>query len=82
MKNSNSSKGVNTVKGQLLGEGQFADFRQQMQLDDSIVIQCTLVALRAWDKVGKQGKSQRFFAKIMQSPRENFTNLLLFFNQN
>ena len=53
-----------------------------MQFDDSIIIQCTLVALRAWDKVGKQGKSQRFFAKIMQSPRENFTNLLLFFNQN
>lgn len=45
------------MKDELLGEGQFGNLRQQMQFDDFIIMQYTLVALRAWDKVN--GKGQR-----------------------
>jgi hypothetical protein len=62
------------VKDQLLGEGQYADLQYQMQCDDSIIIQCTLVALTAWDKVEEEGKRSMSFTKTMQSPRETFTD--------
>lgn len=62
------------MKDQLLGEGQYADLRYQMQCDDSIIIQCTLVALTAWDKVEEEGKRSMSFTKTMQSPRETFTD--------
>lgn len=39
------------MKDQLLGEGRYADLQNQWQFDDSVIIQCTLVGLRAWDKV-------------------------------
>lgn len=45
MKNHNRPKGVNIIKDQLLSNGQFADLRQQMQPNDSIIIKCNLVAL-------------------------------------
>lgn len=62
------------MKDQLLGEGQYADLQYQMQCDDSIIIQCTLVALTAWDKVEEEGKRSMSFTKTMQSPRETFTD--------
>jgi hypothetical protein len=57
MESCNRSKGVISMKDELLGEGQFGNLRQQMQFDDFIIMQYTLVALRAWDKVN--GKGQR-----------------------
>lgn len=42
----------------------------------TLIIQCTLVALRTWNKVEERGKSSMSFTKIMQSPRETFTNFL------
>lgn len=62
------------MKGQLLGEDQFDGLRQQMQLDDSIITQCTLVALRK--NVKEQGKRSMSLTVIMQSPREMFTDFL------
>jgi hypothetical protein len=43
IENHSRCKGVNIIEGQLLGESQFDDLRQQMQTDNSITIQCTLV---------------------------------------
>jgi hypothetical protein len=45
-----------------------------MQFDGSVIIQCTFVALRAWDKIEEQGKMSMSFIKIMQNPRETFTD--------
>ena len=47
-----------------------------MQFDGSVIIQCTFVALRAWDKIEEQGKMSMSFIKIMQNPRETFTDWL------
>ena len=47
-----------------------------MQFDDSIIMQQTLVALRARDKVEEQGKKSLSFTNIMQSSRETFIDFL------
>lgn len=47
-----------------------------MQIGDSVVIQCTLVALTTLDKVKKWGKRLMVFTKIMQCCRETFTDFL------
>lgn len=47
-----------------------------MQFDDSIIIQCTRVTLRAWHKVKYQRKMFITFTKIMQSPIETFTDFV------
>jgi hypothetical protein len=47
-----------------------------MQLDASIIIQYTLIALRAWKKVEEQGKKSMSFTKSMQSPRKTFSDFL------
>ena len=38
MESCNRSKGVISMKDELLGEGQFGNLRQQMQFDDSFII--------------------------------------------
>lgn len=76
MKNHTSSNIVNIIIDQLLSEGQFADLRQKMLFDDSSIIQCTLVVLRAWDKMEKQRKRSMPFTKIMQCQRETFIDIL------
>ena len=38
------------MKDQLLGEDQCDGLRQQTQLDDPIIIQCTLVPIKGWNK--------------------------------
>ena len=43
-----------------------------MQFNESIIIQSTSVALRAWDEVEEQVKWSVLFTKTMQSPREIF----------
>lgn len=45
----NHNRRVNMMKGQLLDEGQFANLRHRC--NNPIIIQYTLVALRAWDQV-------------------------------
>lgn len=76
MKNNNRSKGVNIIKDQLLSNGQFAELRQQMQPNDSIIIKCNLVALRTRDKVVEQVKRSITFTKTTQSTRETFSDFL------
>jgi hypothetical protein len=55
MEHCNRSKCVSIMNDQLLGEGQFADVRQRMQFDDSIIIPYTLVVFRPWNKVEEKG---------------------------
>ena len=47
-----------------------------MQFDDSIVIQCSLVALRTCAKEEEQGKRFLSFRKMVRHPRETLTNFL------
>lgn len=58
----------------MLSEGKFSDLKQQTQFDGSTIIQSTLVALRAWDKVDYQEKISLSFTNIMQIPRGAFTD--------
>lgn len=64
------------MKTQLLGEVQFADVRQKMQLGDSIITQCTLVALRAWYKTEEQWKGVYTIHKDYVKPQRDFYWLL------
>lgn len=64
------------MKDQLLCEGKFADLRQQMPFDGSIIAQCTLVAFRARYKIEEKWKGSIPLTKIMQDSREPFTDFL------
>lgn len=48
--------GLNIVKGQVLGEGQYSEIREQIRCDHGTTEQCCLVAVRAWGKLRSQGK--------------------------
>lgn len=71
MENNNMSKGFNIVKDQLLSGGQYADLWHKIQLDN-IIIQCTLVALRVWDKMEELDKKSMSFTKNIQNLQETF----------
>lgn len=46
----NSVRGVNIVKDQLLGKGQYSDIQEQKQFNSVTIEQCCLLALRPLDK--------------------------------
>lgn len=48
------------MKDQLLGEGQFADLRQKMEFNESVITQYTLIVLRVWSKVENKEKGLCF----------------------
>ena len=55
MKQHNRPGRVNIPKGQLQGEGEYAELQLQILFDDLTLDQCLTVALNAWDKVEQQG---------------------------
>ena len=60
IENHSRCKGVNIIEGQLLGESQFDDLRQQVQFDDSV-----FVALRDWNKAEKEGQKSTLFTDFL-----------------
>ena len=72
----NQTRAANVAKDQLLGEDQFANLQRQVQLDDAIVVQSHLVALRAWDKLKEPGNRSVSFPKTIQGQGEAYTHVL------
>jgi hypothetical protein len=58
----------------LLGEGQYAELQMQPEFDDQTLVLCSLGDLNTWDKVGESGKVSEYFTKIIQSPKEAFSD--------
>lgn len=51
-------------------------FKTVNKFVDFIIIQYTFVALRVWDKMEKEGKMSLSFTKIVEIPKEMFTDFL------
>ena len=54
----NSTRGIDIIKDQLLGEGRNSELRIQITLGDAVLEQCLIIALNAWDKVEQQRWSE------------------------
>ena len=48
--NKTQTRGINIVKYQLLGKGQYSELRVQIMFDDAILEQCHTVAVTVLDK--------------------------------
>ena len=50
--------------------------KDQCEFDDYALVLGSLAALNAWDKVEESGKGFESFTKIIQDPKEAFSNFL------
>lgn len=75
MEKENKASGTNIVKNQLWGEGSYSELRVPIVIDDAILKQCCIIALKAWAKVEKQGWSESF-TNITHGSDESFTDFL------
>lgn len=48
----------------------------QFEYDNVTFVQCCMAALSAWDKVEDTGKGCELFSRIMQAPKETYTDFL------
>ena len=61
---------------QLLGEGDYADIERQSLYNECTLDLCRMAALNAWDWIEETGKKAESFTKVIQSPKETFTDFL------
>ncbi|XP_052593228.1 torsin-1A-interacting protein 1 isoform X3 [Peromyscus californicus insignis] len=69
-------KGIQVCQDQLIGEGQYASAPAQCLYDVQTLILCRTAALNAWDRVEEPGKKTESFTKVVQGPKESFTDFL------
>ena len=72
----NRARGIEVSQDQLLGEGEYADVELQSLYDEHTLVLCRMAALNAWDRIEEIGKKLESFTKVVQSPRETFTDFL------
>ncbi|XP_052568117.1 endogenous retrovirus group K member 10 Gag polyprotein-like [Peromyscus californicus insignis] len=68
-------KGIQVCQDQLIG-GQYASAQTQCLYDVQTLILCRTAALNAWDRVEEPGKKTESFTKVVQGPKESFTDFL------
>ena len=72
----NRARGIDISQDQLLGEGEYADVERQALYDEHTLDLCRMAALNAWDRIEEVGKKLEPFNRVIQSPRETFTDFL------
>ena len=72
----NRARGIEISQDQLLGEGEYADVERQSLYGEHTLDLCHMAALNAWDRIEDVGKKLESFTKVIQSPRETFTDFL------
>jgi hypothetical protein len=60
----------------LPGEDQYAELQRQLEFDNHTLALCPALALNAWGKVEESEKRSELFIKIIQDPKEAFTEFL------
>lgn len=68
--------GFETFQCQILDEGYYADPDSQATCNEHILSLWCTTALSAWDKIQESGKQIESYAKIIQGPREPFSDFL------
>ena len=68
--------GAKISQEQFLGKGQYADLQRHLGFDDHILALCHLAALIAWNRIEESEKMSELFTKIIQCPKEAFTDFL------
>lgn len=58
------------------GEDQYAELQRQLEFDNHTLALCPALALNAWGKVEESEKRSELFIKIIQDPKEAFTEFL------
>ena len=61
---------------QLLREGEYANMQMQSLYDEHTLTLCCIAALNAWDRTEKVGKKIESFTKVIEGPKETFTDFL------
>ena len=72
----NRARGIEISQDQLLGEGEYADVECQSLYGEHTVALCPMAASNAWNLIEEIGKKLESFTKVVQSPRETFTDFL------
>ena len=62
------------MRDQMIGEDWYADIWGRVHFDYTIIEQCHLATLRAWDKDEEPGKKLILYTKIIQGSGEAFTD--------
>ncbi|XP_052610186.1 oxidized purine nucleoside triphosphate hydrolase isoform X1 [Peromyscus californicus insignis] len=68
--------GIQVCQDQLIGEGQYVSVQTQCSYDVQTLVLCRTAALNAWDRVEEPGKKTESFTKVIQGPKESFTDFL------
>ena len=73
MEQQNRTRGIDIVKGQLLGESQYSELRAQIMPDDDILAQWYTIDLSAREKDEQHGRSKSL-AKKSHASNESFND--------
>lgn len=65
--------GIKISQNQILGEDNYADVQRQSTYDHTLAL-CHAAALNAWDRIEEVRKRTESFTKVVQGPKETFTN--------
>lgn len=68
--------GHEVPQDKILGEGPYADTQVQSAYDEHMLSLCRTAALNALDKVCETGEIMQPYTKVLQGPRERFTEFL------
>lgn len=60
----------------MLGEGLHAEVQTQVEYDNATLVQCSMAALNAFDKVEETRKGSEPFSKIIKAAKETYTDFL------
>ena len=61
---------------QLLGIGPWINLQDQVKMNDLAIEQIKQCCLTAWDKIESKGQINTSFQKILQGPKEPYTEFL------
>lgn len=76
MEQRSKARGKELSQDQILGEGNYTTVESQSLYDGHILALCSAAALNAWDGTEGVGKKTESFTKVMQDPKETFTDFL------
>uniref|UniRef100_A0A8D1BRF1 Uncharacterized protein n=1 Tax=Sus scrofa TaxID=9823 RepID=A0A8D1BRF1_PIG len=74
--NCNQARNLLITKEQLLGIGPWSDLQDQMRMNHWAIEQIRQCCLTAWGKIETKGQINTSFQKILQGPKEPFTEFL------
>ena len=69
-------RGLEPSQDQIISEGPQADPVSKDTYNEHILFLCHTVALNSWNKIQKPGKRIESYTKVMQGPRETFSDFL------